>query len=474
MTTALLETLTSTEVTLAQHSQLIGAVLEGQEGASATVKVNGVAVTYPVTLSESDTLRIERPVGEIVTRLYGQPGPNAGTGPKGEPGTAATVTVGTVTTGAAGTQAQVTNSGTTSAAVLNFTIPKGADGAGGSGAVSSVAGRTGDITLTKADVGLGNVTNDAQVKRSEMGVASGVATLDADGKVPAAQLPAGTGGTLDTEAVQDIVGAMVKAGSNATITYDDAANTLTIGATGGGFTGVKHDGTLAGDGTPANPLSVIVSGTSGAILSTVMAPAYGEWSNDPSYYSSGGGSWEFEHHIYASSAFTLGGYDLAGRSSTPITLTVYASDSTWALGDILATSTTPSSNNDVLTWTLPKLDVAAGQYLIFRPSSPTTYLVGRRYTGGGSTTTAVSSDFVKSFWRTLSNGDAAEYRYYGRVRLPDQIKNTLNPLDPADFPISTPAAAPNKSGFMVVDDAAKTASLYWKFSDGTTKKLDLT
>ena len=43
-------------------------------------------------------------------------------------------------------------------------------------------------TLTKTDIGLSNVTNDAQVKRSEMGVASGVATLDGDGKVPAGQL----------------------------------------------------------------------------------------------------------------------------------------------------------------------------------------------------------------------------------------------------------------------------------------------
>lgn len=45
-------------------------------------------------------------------------------------------------------------------------------------------------TLAKADVGLGNVTNDAQVKRTEMGAASGVATLGTDGKLTAAQLPA--------------------------------------------------------------------------------------------------------------------------------------------------------------------------------------------------------------------------------------------------------------------------------------------
>ena len=44
-------------------------------------------------------------------------------------------------------------------------------------------------SVTKTQVGLGNVTNDAQVKRSEMGVANGVATLDTTGKVPSSQLP---------------------------------------------------------------------------------------------------------------------------------------------------------------------------------------------------------------------------------------------------------------------------------------------
>lgn len=43
--------------------------------------------------------------------------------------------------------------------------------------------------VTKAQVGLGNVTNDAQVKRTELGVANGVATLDENGLVPSTQLP---------------------------------------------------------------------------------------------------------------------------------------------------------------------------------------------------------------------------------------------------------------------------------------------
>lgn len=44
--------------------------------------------------------------------------------------------------------------------------------------------------VTKTQVGLGNVTNEAQIPLSQKGVASGVATLGTDGKLTAAQLPA--------------------------------------------------------------------------------------------------------------------------------------------------------------------------------------------------------------------------------------------------------------------------------------------
>lgn len=44
--------------------------------------------------------------------------------------------------------------------------------------------------VTKEQVGLGNVTNVAQIPLSQKGVASGVATLGTDGKLTAAQLPA--------------------------------------------------------------------------------------------------------------------------------------------------------------------------------------------------------------------------------------------------------------------------------------------
>lgn len=57
--------------------------------------------------------------------------------------------------------------------------------------------------LAKEDVGLGNVTNDAQVKRSEMGVANGVAVLDENGKIDPSQVSGVIGHVLGLEQFVD-------------------------------------------------------------------------------------------------------------------------------------------------------------------------------------------------------------------------------------------------------------------------------
>lgn len=59
----------------------------------------------------------------------------------------------------------------------------------GAAPASHLSDRANPHAVTKEQVGLGNLTNDAQVKRAELGRPSGVATLGADGRVPAAQLP---------------------------------------------------------------------------------------------------------------------------------------------------------------------------------------------------------------------------------------------------------------------------------------------
>ena len=62
------------------------------------------------------------------TGPQGPQGETGAQGPQGDAGTAATITIGTVTTGSAGSSVVVTNSGSSTAAVLNFTIPKGDTG----------------------------------------------------------------------------------------------------------------------------------------------------------------------------------------------------------------------------------------------------------------------------------------------------------------------------------------------------------
>ena len=90
-------------------------------------------------------------------------------GTDGNNGAAATITVGSTTTGLPGTQAMVSNSGTSSAAVLDFTIPQGAQGIQGETGPTGPQGPKGDIGDTgdtgpegpqgpKGDTGLGTIT----------------------------------------------------------------------------------------------------------------------------------------------------------------------------------------------------------------------------------------------------------------------------------------------------------------------------
>lgn len=70
------------------------------------------------------------------TGPQGPKGDTGATGATGPAGQAATIAVGTVTTGQPGTSATVTNSGTSSAAVFDFTIPQGEKG--DAGAITTV------------------------------------------------------------------------------------------------------------------------------------------------------------------------------------------------------------------------------------------------------------------------------------------------------------------------------------------------
>jgi SPP1 family predicted phage head-tail adaptor len=123
----------------------VGTTTTGAAGTQASVTNSGTssAAVFNFTIPTGPT-GAQGPQGN--TGATGAQGPTGQTGAQGPAGTAATVSVGTVTTGAPGTSAAVTNSGTSSAAIFNFTIPQGESGTGGSS--SADPSITLDSTLT--------------------------------------------------------------------------------------------------------------------------------------------------------------------------------------------------------------------------------------------------------------------------------------------------------------------------------------
>ena len=100
-----------------------------------------------VTFADGETFQQKLNAG----KLKGDKGDTGATGAKGATGAAgaaATVKVGTVTTGAAGSQASVVNSGTSAAAIFDFTIPKGATGDKGVKGDTGAKGDKGDTGAT--------------------------------------------------------------------------------------------------------------------------------------------------------------------------------------------------------------------------------------------------------------------------------------------------------------------------------------
>ena len=148
--------------------------------------------------------------GTTVTDLTtsGGQGPQGPQGEPGAPGAAATVTVGTTTTGEAGTEAAVTNSGTTSAAVLNFTIPKGAKGDKGEKGDTGSTGPAGTTTFA----GLTDQPTDNAALKTALDAKANQTTVDSltatvNGKV--SSVTAGKGISITGSATAPVVNGMI-------------------------------------------------------------------------------------------------------------------------------------------------------------------------------------------------------------------------------------------------------------------------
>ena len=121
----------------AAASVTVGITNTGEPGSNASV--TNLGTSSDAILSFTIPTGSRGPQGQTGPQgPKGEDGKDGEKGDKGDAGQAATVTVGSTTTINPGTSATVTNSGTTSAAILNFGIPRGATGSVKSEVVSEL------------------------------------------------------------------------------------------------------------------------------------------------------------------------------------------------------------------------------------------------------------------------------------------------------------------------------------------------
>lgn len=215
----------------------------------------------------------------------GATGATGPTGATGAAGAAATITVGATTTGLPGTSADVVNTGTSAAAILEFTIPRGATGATGA---TGPQGDPTSVTAADATITIGGTSSAVTVAVGTI-PESKVTNLTSDlaAKAPTTRtLTAGTGltGGGDLSADRSFAVAYGTAAGTAAQGNDSrittaVPNTRTVtagtGLTGGGDLSADRTlavsyGTAAGTATQGNDTRVVnaVQGTRQVLAGT--------------------------------------------------------------------------------------------------------------------------------------------------------------------------------------------------------------
>jgi len=247
----------------------------GPQGLSITAATVTLAGRLQLTLSDSSTVdagnvsgiktATVNGSGDLILTKQDNSTINAGSviGPKGDTGNAATVTVGNVITGTAGSSVAVTNSGTSTAATLNFTIPRGDTGATGVG-ISSATITNNELILTKTDsttVNAGNVRGAQGIQGPAGTITVGAVATGAEGTdVLVTNTGTGSAATLNFTIPKGDTGlgiysALVDSDGNLIITLTDST-TINAGSTVGptGPQGAKGDtglsitsGSISGD-----------------------------------------------------------------------------------------------------------------------------------------------------------------------------------------------------------------------------------
>jgi len=278
----------------------------------------------------------------------GPAGPQGAAGPAGSPGvagtngTAATITVGTVTTGSPGSSASVVNAGTSSAAVLNITIPRGDAGAAGAAGAAGPQGPAGAVGAAgaAATVSIGTVTTGAAgssasvtnvgtsaaavlniaIPRGDTGAAGAAGATGAAG----AQGPQGPAGVAGAAGATGPAGSSGVISVNAPLTNTGTASAAVLGITVG--TGmVIEDDSLRPD-VP--------------YIKTQLAPV----ATSGSYADLSGKPTTFTPSAHASTHQTGGADAVSSVVVTPSSLTADTNDWSIGTGDVFRVAGTAARN----------------------------------------------------------------------------------------------------------------------------------
>ena len=158
------------------------------------------------------------------TGEQGLQGVKGDTGEQGLQGIAATIRIGSVYTGKPGTNASVTNSGTSTNAILNFTIPRGNPGSGGGTSI--------DVDAELSDTSLNPVQNKV-IKAALDGKLNTTDTATAAQKLTASKVTAVNVGRPIVFFSNDSGGAWLEARYDTNFKYNTVTKDLTVGTING-------------------------------------------------------------------------------------------------------------------------------------------------------------------------------------------------------------------------------------------------
>ena len=257
----------------------VGSTSTGAAGTSATVTNSGTssAATFNFTIPQGAT-GSTGPIGATGTQgpqgttgLVGPQGNTGAQGPQGQTGAAgptgltgntgntgstgpqgpaATIAAGSTTTGSVGSNATVVNSGSSSVATFDFTIPRGDVGATGPQGIQGIQGPA--ATIAAGSTTTGAAGSNASVSNSGT---SSAATFDFT-------IPRGDVGATGPQ------GATGAAGADGSDGADGAAATIAAGSTTTGSAGSSASVTNAGSSSAATFNFTIPRGDTGATGAT--------------------------------------------------------------------------------------------------------------------------------------------------------------------------------------------------------------